>query len=156
MASARDSATNSQYSSFDDSQGSQHHPFSTGSFSSSQPHHPRDTTPTTSLSNPSSQEYMAEKPEQRTNHPAPRSSRGPAMLDTRFIQAPLANMGGPHQDYTSAPKRSADGEIKQANRISPTSPGQTTRYEHSRTSSTTSRGSQISEVRPAPCLCCSG
>ena len=144
MASARESAPNSQSSSFDDSQGSQYRPVSSGSFSSSQIRLPRETTPATSLSNPSSQEHMAER-EQRT-HGAPHSPRVPTKLDTRFGQAPVANMGRPHQEHTSAPKRSADGQIKEPTPTSPTSPGYTGRYEHSRHSSTTSRGSQVGEV----------
>ena len=144
MASARESAPNSQSSSFDDSQTSHHRPVSSGSFSSSQICLPREITPATSLSNPSSQEHMAER-EQRTQR-APHSPRAPTKLDTRFGQAPVANMGRPHQDYTSAPKRSADGQIKEPTPTSPTSPGYNGRYEHSRTSSTTSRGSQVGEV----------
>ena len=143
MDSARFFATNSQTSSFDESQ---YRPRSSGSFSASQIHLPRDITPATSLSNPSSQERMAEKAEQRKIYPAPPSSRGLSVLDTRFGQAPVANMGGPQHHYTTAPKRSADGQIKQANSTSPTSPGETNRNEHSRTSSATSRGSQIGEV----------
>ena len=144
MASARESAPNSQSSSFDDSQGSQYRPVSSGSFSSSQIRLPRETTPATSLSNPSSQERMAER-EQRI-HRAPQSPRAPIKLDTRFGHAPVANMGRPHQDQTSAPKRSADGQIKEPTPTSPTSPGYNGIYGHSRASSTTSRGSQVGEV----------
>ena len=145
MASARESAPNSQSSSFDDNQGSQYRPVSSDSFSSSQIRLPRETTPATSLSNPSSQEHMAER-EQRTQR-VPYSPRAPTKLDTRFGQAPVANMGRPHQEHISAPKRSADGQIKEPTPTSPTSPGYGNgRYEHSRTSSTTSRGSQVGEV----------
>ena len=143
MALEQQSVPNSQSSSFDGSQGSQYAPVSSGSFASSQTRPPRDVTPSTSLSNPSSQEYMAAKMNQPIDS---RTSREPALLDTRPLQAPVANMGGPHPDHTSAPKRTADGQLKRGNSISPTSPSRSSKHEHSRTSSTTSRSSQIGDV----------
>lgn len=142
MALEQQSVPNSQSSSFDGSQGSQYRPVSSGSFASPQTRPLRDVTPSTSLSNPSSQEHMAAKMDQTVDY---RSYRG-STLDTRPLQAPVANMGGPRRDYTSAPKRTADGQLKQGNSISPTSPNKINRNEHSRTSSTTSRGSQIGDV----------
>ncbi|KAG6999566.1 hypothetical protein G7Y79_00034g069890 [Physcia stellaris] len=142
MALEQQFVPNSQSSSFDGSQGSQYAPVSSGSFTSSQTRPPRDVTPSTSLSNPSSQEHMA-----KMNQPVDyRSSREPALLETRPLQAPVANMGGPHREYTSAPKRTADGQLKQGNSISPTSPSKTSKHDHSRTSSTTSRSSQIGDL----------
>lgn len=146
MAFERQPAAISQSSSFDGSQESRNRPISSGSFASSQNRPPRDITPSTSLSNPSSQEHIAEKMDPHNNHLAPRSSRQPTRLDTGFTQAPVANMGGSLGDHTSAPKRTADGQLKQGNSISPTSPSKIGRHERSRTSSMTSRGSQIGEV----------
>lgn len=142
-------ASNSQSSSFNGSQESQHRPISGGSLTSSQDRPPRDVTPSTSLSNPSSQEYLAVQMEQPRNYSpnyiVPHGSRGPTTLATRYPQAPVANMGGSSEDYTSAPKRTADGHIKQGNPISPMH-GKSNTIEHSRTSSTVSQGSQIGEV----------
>ena len=146
MAFERHYTSNSQSSSFNGSQESQHRPVSGGSLTSSQNRPPRDITPSTSLSNPSSQEHLPVQMEQPHNYRVPRVPRGPTMLDTRFSQAPVANMGSASGDYTSAPKRTADGYIKQGNSTSPTVPGRGNSSEHSRTSSTVSQGSQIGEV----------
>ena len=146
MAFERHCASNSQSSSFNGSQESQQRPISGGSLTSSQDRPPRDITPSTSLSNPSSQEHLTVQMEQPHNYIVPRVPRGPTMLDTRFPQAPVANMGSSSGDYTSAPKRTADGYIKQGNSISSTVHGKSSTNEHSRTSSTVSQGSQIGEV----------
>ena len=50
------------------------------------------------------------------------------------------------QDYTSAPKRMANGEVKSSESRLPTSPVELSQYGHSRNSSRTSRVSQIGEV----------
>jgi len=64
-------------------------------------------------------------------------------MDLHTTQAPIAPMAHTVNDFAGT-KRTADGEIKEK---SPTSPV-AGRYEHSRNSSMTSRGSQIGEVRP--------
>lgn len=51
------------------------------------------------------------------------------------------------KDNTSAPKRMANGEVKPSESSPSTSPVKSSQYGHSRNSSTTSRGSQIGEVR---------
>lgn len=137
MATQLHSAPNSQNSSFEHStasQSSQNNP-TTSSEPNSQTLR-RETTPSTSLSNPSSQEYMAKK----TQHSPP--TRGQRM-DSQSTQAPIAPMAHITNDIAGA-KRTADGQVKER---SPTSPV-VGRYEHSRNSSMTSRGSQIGEVRP--------
>ena len=146
MAFERHCTSNSQSSSFNGSQESQHRPISGGSLTSSQDRPPRDITPSTSLSNPSSQEHLAVQMEQPHNYIVPRIPKAPTKLETRFSQAPVANMGSSPGGYTSAPKRTADGYIKQGNSTSPTIHAKSNANEHSRTSSTVSQGSQIGEV----------
>lgn len=137
MATPLRSAPQSQSSSFEHStasQSSQHDPTS-----SSEPNSqtlPRETTPSTSLSNPSSQEYMGKK----TQHSLPRRGQS---IHIQTTHAPIAPMAHTVVDCAGT-KRTADGQVKEK---SPTSPVGV-RYAHSRNSSTTSRGSQIGEVRP--------
>lgn len=137
MAAQLHSAPNSQSSSFEHStvsQSSQHDPTANSEPNSQTLH--RETTPSTSLSNPSSQEYMGKK----TQHSPPTRAQ---RMDMQTAQAPIAPMAHTVNDFAGT-KRTADGEIKEK---SPTSPV-AGRYEHSRNSSMTSRGSQIGEVRP--------
>jgi len=137
MATPLRSAPNSQSSSFEHStasQSSQHDPTASSEPNSQNLH--RETTPSTSLSNPSSQEYMSKKPQ---HSPPTRGQR----MDIQTTQAPIAPMAHTVNDFAGT-KRTADGQVKEK---SPTSPV-VGRYEHSRNSSMTSRGSQIGEVRP--------
>lgn len=53
-------------------------------------------------------------------------------------------------EYTAAPKRMANGDIKPAGYSSPTSPIDASQYGHSRNSSRASRSSQIGEVCESP------
>ena len=78
---------------------------------------------------------MAEK----AQHSAPTSG---LRMEVRHTQAPTAPMAQMTADFTGAPKRTVDGEIKDRSPTSPT----VGKYGHSRTSSMTSRGSQIGEV----------
>lgn len=129
MAAHLQSAPRSQTSSFEESipsQGSYQHPSSSGNVQ-------REPTPTTSLSNPSSQEQMIEGANQSPlAHGQRKTSNTPQAPIAPMIQT--ASEGGT--------KRTADGQVKER---SPTSPI-VGRYGHSRTSSTTSRGSEIGEV----------
>ena len=103
----------------------------------------RENTPSTSLSNPSSQEQIAE----RARSPASRLT-----LETRQDSAPMAPMAHMKDDLTAASKRTADGRVKEKSSLpaTPVTPG---RWEHSRNSSMTSKGSQIGEVRHESSLC---
>lgn len=134
MATQLYSAPNSQASSIEDTANSQ------GSYppqSSAVELLHRENTPPTSLSNPSSQEQMAEKAQSPTRA---------LTLETRQASAPMAPMEHTKDDLTAASKRTADGRIKEKSSL-PTSPVTARRWEHSRNSSTTSKGSQIGEVR---------
>ena len=135
MATQFSSTPNSQASSFDDSnasQGSYQRPISSGGVHAQALQ--RENTPTTSLSNPSSQEQILHEAQ-------PSPSAGRQRLEVRGIQAPIAPMLQIASD-TAGLKRTADGQVKEK---SPTSP-MSARCGHSRTSSMTSRGSQIGEV----------
>lgn len=136
MATPPRSAPNSQSSSFEHSAASQSsQPDPTSSSEPNSQTLPRETTPSTSLSNPSSQEYMGKK----TEHSPPRRGQSIRVQTTHAPIAPMAHT----VDTLAGTKRTADGQVKDK---SPTSPVVGT-YGHSRNSSTTSRGSQIGEVR---------
>ena len=132
MATQLHSEPNSQASSFEDSQDSYQRHTSSHSHPLEAPQ--RGITPSTSLSNPSSQENITHKMQ---NSPSAQKQRmEPEKPHTPV--APIAHMTG---DYVGA-KRTADGQVKERSPTSPTS----VRYGHSRNSSMTSRGSQIGEV----------
>ena len=94
--------------------------------------------PSTSFSNRSSQ-----KRRNRTHLVEP---DGSTMEQDENVNMPVAEVTE-DKDHTSAPKRMGNRELKPSESSSPTSPVQSSRYKHSRNSSRTSRGSQISEVR---------
>lgn len=94
-------------------------------------------TPSTSLSNKSSQEgtdgpYLVARPVSPVDQ-----DEGIRVLITDDA------LDKPH---TGAPKRMANGEVKPSKSSLPTSPVESSQYGHSRNSSRTSRGSQIGEV----------
>ncbi|KAL8827290.1 MAG: hypothetical protein Q9191_003273 [Dirinaria sp. TL-2023a] len=96
----------------------------------------RENTPSTSLSNPSSQEQIADKPRSPTRR---------LNLETRQDSAPVAPMVHIKDDLSVASKRTADGRVKEKSSL-PTSPITVATTEHSRSSSMTSKGSQIGEL----------
>lgn len=115
--------------------------------------HHGPVTPSTSLSNRSSQEQALDLIQ--TNHDGdllvsketnlqgiPRLSVVP---NARSTQLPAAS-----RNYTSAPKRMANGEVKTTSESLPISPSESTVYSHSRNSSSTSRNSHIGEVSLPP------
>ena len=132
MATQLHSDPNSQASSFGDSQGSYQRPTSDHYHLPEAPQ--RDITPSTSLSNPSSQENITHKMQ---NSPSSQKQR----MEIQKPHVPVAPMAHMTSDYVGA-KRTADGQVKERSPTSPTS----VKYGHSRNSSMTSRGSQIGEV----------
>lgn len=135
MATHLHSAPNSQASSLEDSNASQGLYQRPTSSDNTREAVQREPTPSTSLSNPSSQEQI-----QKAVLQSP-PTRGQRIETHNSAQAPIAPMLHMTGDIGGA-KRTADGQVKER---SPTSP-MSVRYEHSRNSSTTSRGSQIGEV----------
>ena len=143
-----DSVPNSQGSSFNDSTASQTSPQRPTSGDKSQffaGHYlSRPITPSTSSSNPSSQERAEERLKgililqgdaQRQPHNA--QNERPRSLD----------VGGLNGENTHAPKRTADGRVKIADLEMPTSPVDFSHFQrHSRNDSNVSKGSQIGEV----------
>ena len=129
---------NSQASSLNNSlssQLSQVQPSKAGDLALIRPH--GAMTLSTSFSDKSSQEgtdrpYLA-KPDTSTVNQN-QIINGPAVEDAL------------DKDYTSAPKRMANGEVKSSESSLPTSPVESSQYGHSRNSSRTSRVSQIGEV----------
>jgi len=107
-------------------------------------------TPSTSTSNNSSQEHAVEPHQSfeaselhpRMEEKACRDQSFPAMQRTRTWERPAISTS----QYTSAPKRMANGDVKTGAGSLPTSPTDPSLYVHSRNSSTTSRSSQIGEV----------
>lgn len=121
------------------SQLSQNRPSSSGAHESSQ----GIMTPSTTLSSASSPERntMNEANTYTPDHnPKPHRPLHP-------LHSPLAVQSDPRGGYTSAPKRTASGEIKSPVYSLHTSPIDSTPNRHSRNSSLTSRASQIGEVR---------
>lgn len=136
------SLPNSQHSFTNDStnsQLSQTRPNSSGVHESSQ----GIMTPSTTLSSTSSPErnVMNEANSHIVDHePKPGGPSQPR-------QSPLAVLSSHQGRYTSAPKRTASGKIKSPVYSLPTSPIDLIPNRHSRNSSSTSRTSQIGEVR---------
>jgi len=103
-------------------------------------------TPSTTLSNKSSEERVSIGDSNETN--AYMMGRGLKEQESlQLWNAPPTRPSGYQEIYTSAPKRTANGEIKSPQYSLPTSPVESSQYGHSRNSSMTSRGSQIGEVR---------
>lgn len=136
---------NSQQSSFNESansQSSQTRPGSSGVHESSH----GIITPSTTLSNKSSEERVSMGDASETNA----HMMGSGLESQEGLQswnAPLTRPLGYKGIYTSAQKRTANGEIKSPQHSLSTSPVDPSQYGHSRNSSMTSRGSQIGEVR---------
>jgi len=147
------SVTNSQVSSFEDSVASQASPqrpmSSDKPQSSAAGYSTRQITPSTSLSDPSSQEraadrlreiltaddYDAHGQRRLVSHHAPNVR--PRSLYTRGLNG----------EHTHAQKRTADGQVKAADPDVPTSPVDISRSRgHTKNDSATSQSSQIGEV----------
>lgn len=132
------SPSNSQSSSLNgslSSQLSQVRPNVAGDLDLIRPH--GAVTPSTSLSNESSQEGI--------DRPCLVEPDVLPMDKDKTIDGPDTG-GALNKDHTSAPKRMVNGEIKTSGSSLPTSPVESSQYGHSRNSSRTSRGSQIGEV----------
>lgn len=146
---AATSLPNSQNSSLNDSlhsQQSQHVPgLSTkNSRLSVDTHFHGAMTPSTSLSNKSSQEIAEmEAPLIDQNANLLQGVQSPNVLASRQMYYPFLEPG---HGRINANKRMANGEIKSPGHSLPTSPTGLNQYGHSRNSSSTSRGSQISDV----------
>jgi len=142
---ARVSLPNSQQSSLNESsksQLSQTRPGSSGVHESSQ----GIMTPSTTLSNKSSQERVSIGNANETN--AHMMGHGLESQESPHSwNAPPTRPSEYQGSYTGTLKRTANGEIKSPVHSSSTSPVDTIQYGHSRNSSMTSRGSQIGEVR---------
>lgn len=149
---------NSQYSSLNESMASQLSAPRPGSPGDLEPAHWNSTqglvTPSTSVSNHSSQEHR---------DTLPKSTRSGSMFGDQgmdrqdnlqlaipHVPKPMQRPATSRDDHTSAPKRMANGDIKSVGGNLPRSPTDSNMYMHSRNSSTTSRGSQIGEVRIHP------
>ncbi|KAL8670814.1 MAG: hypothetical protein Q9168_004662 [Polycauliona sp. 1 TL-2023] len=102
----------------------------------------RETTPSTSISNASSQEQSA------IDH-SPTLSPDLGSTSPRSIQNPTSpptSLKGHIHRPNHAPKRTASGEIKGVGQIQQSSPHTTSPYSHSRHTSTASRSSHISDM----------
>lgn len=139
------SLPHSQQSSLNESSNShlsETRPGSSGIYESSQ----GIMTPSTTLSNKSSQECVSMSDANEAN---PRLI-GQGLESEDSLQSwnlPPTRPSNSHRSYTSAPKRTANGQVKSPTYSLPTSPVDPSQYGHSRNSSITSRGSQIGEVR---------
>lgn len=142
----------SQQSSLDtaNSQLSQSQPASSGLLDSFQASFtPSLKTPSTSLSNMSSQERVGtDTADDGEGNVSDHGLGVPQNVQSVNLSAP--NPLAHRVDRTGAPKRMADGEIKSPGYSLPTSPASPNKYGHSRNSSRTSRGSQIGEVCRKP------
>ena len=106
-------------------------------------------TPSTSVSNQSSQEHAGIVKVNDINFNTS-GYRIDSQERPQPTQLPAARASEHRVHYANAPKRMADGELKSPEYSLPTSPVSASQYGHSRNSSRTSRSSQISEVRRAP------
>lgn len=150
-----DSMADSQSSSFDESTTSQNSrrplPLSPDVLRLSQTNHPPgETTPSTSFSNPSSQDLPAGDPSNFRKLPALRTK---GQLDIRAESlssdrqdsvSPPNRSPTPQDDRKVSNKRMANGEVKHAAQNVPKSP--VAQQGHSRNASVASRGSQIGEA----------
>ena len=158
LGSHRDPATqelpsmylDSQNSSMGDSSTSQMshvRPPSSGYAEHSQAHRGLEAiTPSTPLSNYSSQEHALDgQTDTESMNASPAGGLG-----ERTHQHLLVRTGEPRQSFPMYPalvsKRMANGDIKSPKESLPTSPLDSALYGHSRTTTTSSRGSQIGEV----------
>lgn len=137
---------NSQQSSLNDSansQLSQTRPGSSGIHES-----PRSVmTPSTTLSNKSSKERVRTSMDDANETDDHSMGRRLESHETRQSwNTQPAGPSGYQGTHTSAPKRTANGEIKSPRHSLPTSPVESSQHGHSRNSSMTSRGSQMGEV----------
>ncbi|KAL9125907.1 MAG: hypothetical protein Q9217_004954, partial [Psora testacea] len=137
----------SQSSSFNDSMTSQQSvcPLS----STSNPHLRLGVhTPATSLSNNSSQEHAMtdDYTSGMSIGDEARIAQAPSSASTSRTIYPTSRHTSSTENYTSAPKRLANGEFKSPKGSLPTSPTESSIFAHSRHSSTTSRSSQIGEL----------
>ena len=155
QSTGRDSAStlNSQHSSFDDSPGSQYlvsQTFNESNLRSSQQNGQGASTPATSLSNPSSQDDLGSKPRIFEKVAAVGRSGfhvlgGSGMPSSNNHYSEASAHEGPAMTHKpTAAKRTADGHLKP---LIPAVLDDGSEHRHSRTSSTASRSSQISEVR---------
>ena len=114
-------------------------------------HTVRATTPSTSISNPSSQETRGSyspihqdigKEQKRSVH-----NTNAILYPSNLIKTPQhpSNRDDP-ACRPQAAKRTASGEVKQASNSHPGSPGKATQYGHSRNTSTNSKANQVSEI----------
>lgn len=147
---AHDIFLQSQGSSFNDSLPSQSSEPPTRSSEYPEPRaisaHPT-VTPSTSLSNNSSQEKgEAYESLRRDTGLAIDGTSDGSGSQPDDIPDPVIAYHQPHKNHTAAPKRMINGETKPAMSALPTSPTLSSHYGHSRNSSMTSRSSQIGEV----------
>ena len=140
--------SNSQSSSSNDSSNSQISHIrvgSAGNFDRSQGDRFNDeTTPSTSLSNSSSQEGVGKAQLGDYDDVLLVEERQPTYMSAASSQHERSRML--HTEHTSTPKRMANGEIKSSAYSLSNSPIDIGQHGHSRNSSRTSRGSQIGEV----------
>lgn len=103
------------------------------------------TTPSTSVSNKSSREVIGTAaPPVDQDILSSQEKRHPA--NPSVVRQPNHSISDLQHEHTSTPKRMANGEIKSPEYSLPTSPVGASQYGHSRDSSRTSKGSQISNV----------
>ena len=150
QSTGRDSTStlNSQQSSLGETSGSQYlstQSFRESSLRSSQQNDPGQSTPSTSLSTPSSQENLGLKPQRVESMPVKVDGlEGSVVLSSSSLSGlGSAQLAHALTHQPTASKRTADGHPKAS--IPPMS-NYDSGYGHSRTSSTASRSSQISEV----------
>lgn len=146
------SVPNSQGSSFNDSVLSQASPqrpmssdkfqFSAGNYSA------RQITPSTSSSDPSSQERAAERLQEILSAEDDAQQQFRPHLQNAQIERPQSlHIGSLNGEHTYALKRMADGKVKTVDLNMSRSPVDVSRSRgHSRNDSKTSKGSQIGEV----------
>ncbi|KAL8681896.1 MAG: hypothetical protein Q9186_001982 [Xanthomendoza sp. 1 TL-2023] len=111
----------------------------------------RATTPSTSLSDPSSQERAGSISPTRENdpHKSPAFKSAPSNTPSHslHIQTARPTSGKSHVlNLSHAQKRTASGEVKRSGPSQPSSPDGTSQYSHSRNTSTASKSSQVSEL----------
>ncbi|KAL8971000.1 MAG: hypothetical protein Q9183_001263, partial [Haloplaca sp. 2 TL-2023] len=115
-------------------------------------HNVRAMTPSTSVSNPSSQETrgsyspihhqdIGQKQKQSVHNTDTISHSSNSIVNPQHP----SNSGDPAW-RSQAAKRTASGEVKQGSNSHPGSPGEATQHGHSRNTSTASKASQVSEI----------
>ena len=114
---------------------------------------PRELTPSTSLSDASSQEptgSMSSPHQGAINHSpiaAPKlDSTSPQPLNNQTSRSTSMQSNSNLQNAIQPPKRTASGEVKRPGQSLQSSPHATSEYSHSRNTSTTSRSSHISDI----------